>query len=73
MKFIIIFTKFIYNLGLAVAMRFYFVPHLPRLDKMVAKFFICKRKVSNFISLYFFIYFIFIYFTFVSFYFCIIF
>ena len=35
------------NLDLPGAMSFHLVPHLPRLVAMVAKFFMCDRKVSN--------------------------
>ena len=34
-------------------MSFHLVPHLPRLVAMVAKFFMCERKVSNMIYYFF--------------------
>ena len=49
----------VYDLDLPGVMSFYLVPRLPRLVAMAAKFFMCNRKVSNFIFYYLFISFIF--------------
>ena len=38
-----------YNMDVPKIMSFVLVPHMPRLDAMVAKLFLCRRKVSNFI------------------------
>ena len=47
---------FIYSLCLQGVMNSLLVTHLPMLVAMVAKFSICKRKLSNFIFYYLFIY-----------------
>ena len=43
----------VYDLYLPEVMSFYLVPHLPRLVAMVAKFFVCKRKVASLFFIFF--------------------
>ena len=56
-------TAIVKKLNLPEAMKFLLLSHLPRLVAMVAKLFMCKRKVSNYIYYVLVILFLYIYFV----------
>ena len=60
------YTALEYNIDLPRVMSFVLVTHLTRLVAMVVKFFMCNRKVSNFIYYVLVIYLIFLFFLFTT-------